>query len=98
MKVNTEAVGFKADQKLLDFIQKKTEKLDRFYEQIIHADVILKLENSGKIKDKVAEIKLSVPGETFFAKNTEKRFESAVDESVEALRRQLIKFKQLNGK
>ena len=94
MRVNTEAIGFKADQKLLNFIEKKTGKLDRFYEQIIDAEVVLKLENSGQIKGKIAEIKLHVPGETLFAKNTEKKFESAVDYAVEALRRQLIRYKE----
>ena len=95
MRVNTEAIGFKADQKLLNFIQKKTSKLDRFYEQIIDAEVVLKLENSGQIKGKVAEIKIHVPGETLFAKNTDRKFESAVDESLQALRRQLIRYKDL---
>lgn len=94
MRVNTEAIGFKADQKLLNFIEKKTSKLDRFYEQIIDAEVILKLENSGQIRGKIAEIKINVPGETLFAKNVHRKFESAVDESVEALRRQLIKYKE----
>ena len=95
MRVNTEAIGFKADQKLLNFIQRKTSKLDRFYEQIIDAEVVLKLENSGQVRDKVAEIKLHVPGETLFAKNMAKKFESAIDETVQALKRQLIRHKEL---
>ena len=93
MKVYTEAVQFKADQKLVSLIQKKLNKLDRFYDRIIEARVTLKLENSGKVKDKVAEVQVKVPGETLFAKETAKKFEIAVDEVSEALRRQLIKHK-----
>lgn len=95
MKVYTEAVQFKADQKLIDFIQMKLEKMEKFFNRIIDARVVLRLENSGQVKDKVAEVKLSVPGEVLFAKSTSKKFESAVDEATEALRKQLLKYKEL---
>ena len=94
MKVHTEAVQFKADQKLIAFIQRKLAKMERFFDRIIEARVTLRLENSGKIKDKVAEIQLKVPGETLFAKGTDKKFEAAIDEVSKALRKQLIKYKE----
>ena len=94
MKVHTEAVQFKADAKLIDFIEKKLHKMDKFFDRIIEARVILKLENSGKVKDKVAEVKLKVPGEILFAKGKSKKFESAIDEAIPALRRQLVKYKE----
>lgn len=94
MKVYTEAVQFKADSKLIDLIQKKLDKLDRFYDRIIEARVTLKLENTGKIKDKITEIQLKVPGETLFAKETDKKFEVAVDHVTKALRKQLMKYKE----
>ena len=59
MKIHTEAVQFKADQKLIDFIEKKLSKLDTFYDRIIETDVTLKLENSGQIKDKIAKVRLT---------------------------------------
>ncbi len=94
MKVHTEAVHFKADAKLLDFIQKKLDKMDRFFDQIIEARVVLKLENSGQVKDKIAEVKLKVPGELLIAKGTSKKFESAIDEVLPILKRKLIKYKE----
>ncbi len=94
MKVHTEAVQFKADQKLLAFIQRRLAKMERFFDQIIEARVTLRLENSGKIKDKIAEIHLKVPGETLFAKGTNKKFEAAVDDVSKALRKQLIRYKE----
>lgn len=93
MKVHTEAVQFKADQKLLDFIEKKMEKLDNFFDRIIEAQVKLRLENSGQVKDKVAEVMLHVPGQSLFAKETNKSFEQSVDIAVDNLRRQLTRYK-----
>ena len=47
MKVHVHPVDFTVDQKLVDFIQKKLDKLDNFYDRIIEADVHLKLENTN---------------------------------------------------
>lgn len=94
MKVHTEAVQFKADIKLVDFIEKKLSKLDQYFDHILEAQVVLKLENSGQVRDKIAEIRLNVPGEVIFAKESSKTFEAAVDEAADALKRQLIKHKE----
>ncbi len=94
MRVHTETVQFKADKKLLDFIEKKVAKLDQFFDRIIDANVFLKLENSGQVKDKIAVIRRPVPGEILIAKDSDKTFEVAIDAAVEALRRQLLKYKE----
>lgn len=94
MKVHTQSVHFDADVKLIEFIEQKLSKLERFFDHIIKADVTLRLENSGQVRDKVAEVKLKVPGTVLIAKETDKSFEAAVDASAEALRRQLIKHKE----
>ncbi len=94
MKVNTESVQFKADQKLLDYVEKKMTKLDTFFDRIIGADVKLRLENSGQVRDKVAEIKVNVPGTTLFAKETNKTFEASIDLASDNLKRQLTKYKE----
>ena len=56
MKVNTQSVNFVADQKLLDFIQKKMDKLDMFYDKVICSDVFLKVENTSE-KEEIFENK-----------------------------------------
>ena len=94
MKIHTEAVQFKADQKLHEFIEKKMEKLTANFDRIINVEVKLRLENSGQVKDKVAEIQLHVPGQTLFAKDTTKAFEQSIDSAVDNLRRQLTKYKE----
>lgn len=93
MKVHTEAVQFKADAKLLDRIEQKLSKMDRYYDRIIDARVTLKLENSGQVKDKITEVRLNLPGNTLMASATHKTFESALDEVAGSLKRQLVKYK-----
>ncbi len=94
MKVHTESVQFKADKKLVDFIDRKVGKLEQYFDRIITADVKLKLENTGKVKDKIAEVRLDVPGQSLFAKEIHKTFEQSIDEAVDNLRRQLTKYKE----
>ncbi len=94
MKVHTQSVHFDADAKLLDFIDKKVGKLQTYFDRIIRADVSLKLEKTGQVQDKVAEVKLHVPGSVLIAKETSKTFEASIDHSVAALKRQLIKQKE----
>ena len=94
MKITIEADQFKADVSLTEFIEKKVIKLDHYYDKIIDAHVILKLENAGQVKDKVAELILNIPGDTIVSQETNKTFESAIDEGVDNIKRQLIKRKE----
>ena len=96
MKVNLKisSVHFDADKKLLAFIQERVDKLAQYHDKIIDGEVILKIEKSSTSENKVAEIKLLVPGTDIFAKKQCKSFEEATDMAVEALRRQLKKHKE----
>ncbi len=92
MKLQMHSIHFDADQKLLDFIQKKVDKLETFHDQMIDGEVYLRVNNS-KIENKTVEIKLNLPGNQIFAKEDAKSFEEATDQACEALRRQLRKNK-----
>lgn len=92
MKLQMHSIHFDADQKLLEFIQKKVDKLEKFYDQMIDGEVFLKVNNS-KIENKTVEIKLNLPGDQIFAKEQAKTFEEGTDLACEALRRQLRKKK-----
>lgn len=94
MKLQMHAVHFDADPKLIDFIQRKTEKLEAIYERIVDGEVFLKLENGEAIDNKIVEIKINIPGNQLFAKEQDESFEAAADRTVEALRRQLKKYKE----
>lgn len=94
MKITVQSIRFNADKKLLDFIQKKVDKLDTFYDHIINGEVYLKLENVEDEANKITEIKLMLPGNQIFAKEQCKTFEEATDLAVESLRKQIDKHKQ----
>lgn len=94
MKVNINSVHFKADKKLVNFIEQKIDKLSTFHDGIIGSDVSLKVTNKTDKENKVTEIRLNVKGLDLFAKKQCNTFEEATDQAVEALRRQLKKHKE----
>ncbi|PZX46375.1 ribosome hibernation-promoting factor, HPF/YfiA family [Algoriphagus chordae] len=94
MKLQMHSIHFDADQKLIDFIQRKADKLDTYYDQIIDGEVFLRLDKNDNNANKIVEIKLNVPGKQFFAKNQADSFEAASDDAIEGLRRQIKKYKE----
>ncbi len=94
MKVNITSVHFKADKKLEDYINEKVEKLSGIYEGLLVSEVTLKVDKNEKEGNKVAEIRLVIPGSDLFAKKQSKSFEQSTDTAVEALRKQLVKHKE----
>ena len=94
MNVQINAVKFKADKKLEDFIQQKVNKLEQFYDGVLGSEVILRVDASEKPQNKITEIKLKIKGSDLFAKKQSDSFEQATDNAVEALRRQLKKHKE----
>ena len=94
MDLKIEAVHFEVDKKLIDFVKDRVEKLEHIFDHIVAGEVFLKLDKSSDKENKVAEIKLSVPGKELFAKKQCKSFEEATDSAVEALRRQVKKHKE----
>ncbi|TNF25116.1 MAG: ribosome-associated translation inhibitor RaiA [Bacteroidetes bacterium] len=94
MKVKIQSIHFDADVKLLNFIENKVGKLNTYSNAIIDSEVFLRLDKSSSHENKIAEIKLLVPGNDLFAKRQCKTFEEATDLAVEALRRQLKRQKE----
>ncbi len=92
MKLQVHSIHFDADQKLIDFVQRKVDKLETFYDRLVDGEVFLRLNNEG-IENKTVEIKLKVPGSQLFAKEQARSFEAATDLATEALRSQLTRFK-----
>ncbi|MER3465249.1 MAG: 30S ribosomal protein S30 [Chitinophagaceae bacterium] len=95
MIVHVQAVHFDADTKLVEYVNKKLEKLNQYHDRIIKVDVFLILDNVvHTIKDKIAEIRVHVPRADFFVKATSKSFEASFDEALEALIQQIKKKKE----
>lgn len=95
MNVNIQSVHFDADEKLVDYVTKKVQKLPTFHDAILKVDVFLKLDNIvHTIKDKVAEIKVHVPKHEFFVKASSKSFEESFDEALDSVINQIKKRKE----
>ena len=94
MTVKIQSIHFDADAKLLNFVESKVGKLNTYSNTIIDSEVFLRLDKSSSLENKIAEVKLLVPGNDLFAKRQCKTFEEATDQAVEAIRRQLKKKKK----
>ncbi|RZL44817.1 MAG: ribosome-associated translation inhibitor RaiA [Pedobacter sp.] len=94
MKVNVHAVNFTVDGKLVDFIQERMDKLEKYYDKVVSSDVFLKVEKTSDKENKIVEIKIHVPGDDFMVKKQCKTFEEATEQSAEALERLLVKRKE----
>ena len=94
MKVNVQTPHFKADRKLIDFINRKLSKMEVFFSKIIQANVYLRLQKSKEKQNKIVEILLSIPGGELIAKKESKTFEEGIDECLTALERKLKKKKE----
>ena len=93
MNVEIHQVHFDASENLVEFINKKLVKLETFFDKIIEAEVFLKMETKQNIKDKIVEIKVSVPGKTLFVAKTSKTFEESTDLALHTIAGQLKKQK-----
>ncbi len=95
MEVIINSVHFDADQRLLDFINKKVNKMDTFFDGIINAEVTLKILKPETPKNKISEVKISIPANGYlFAKKEADSFEEATDLALEAIRKQLTRYKE----
>lgn len=95
MNVNIQTVRFDADARLLEYINRKLQKLDTFHDRIIQVQVFLKLDNVvHTIKDKIAEIRIHVPRHEFFVKSTSKSFEGSFDNAFDSIVTQIKRKKE----
>ena len=94
MKIKVQSIHFTADKKLLQFVEEKVDKLFQFHDGIIDSEVYLRLDKSDNSENKIAEIKINIPGKTLFAKEQCKTFEEATDVAIEALRKQITRQKE----
>ena len=93
MDTKVHAVHFTADRKLIHYINERVDKLTLFFDQIVKSEVFLKLEPAADRANKVAEVRIILPGKELFARKQSRSFEQAADEAVEALRRQVRRYK-----
>lgn len=95
MDVKIQTVRFNGDEKLIDLVRRKVEKLETFHDKITKIDVFLKLDNVvHALKDKIVEVRVHVPKHDFFVKASSKSFEESFESAYLAMVNQLKKHKE----
>ena len=95
MKIKVQSIGLTPHAPLEEYLEKKLNKLETFYDKIHGCQVFLKVENTGGKDNKTAEIKLEVPGDDIVVKKTSASFEESIDLCADAAKKLLIKKKEL---
>ncbi|KAA6348829.1 hypothetical protein EZS27_003716 [termite gut metagenome] len=98
MEIRIQSIHFDASEQLQDFIRKKVIKLEKFYGDTTTVEVLLKVTKPEVSENKEAGIKLFVTGEVFYASKVCDTFEQAVDDTLNALEKQIHKYKKRNCK
>ena len=93
MNIQIHSLRFVADRKLLDFVTQKVNKLSLISDDIVSAEVFLRLDHDEERENKITEIKVEYPRGPLFARKQSKTFEEATDLVIAALKRQIVKQK-----
>ena len=94
MEIRIQTIHFDASQQLEAFVQKKVNKLGKYLDGILTAEVVLKVVKPETAMNKEASVKLGAPNQEFFASKTTDSFEESIDNVIDALEKQVLKFKQ----
>jgi putative sigma-54 modulation protein len=94
MNIQIHSVRFNADKRLINFVHQKLDKLTQFSEEIVNAEVYLRLDKDQDRENKISEIKLDLSGGPLFARKQSRSFEEATDDAIDALKKQIDKLKQ----
>lgn len=94
MEIRIQAIHFDASERLQQFIDKKVSKLERYCDNIKSAEVSLKVVKPETSENKDVSIKITVPNNEFFVNKVKDTFEEGIDDCVEVLIKQLIKYKE----
>ncbi|MEG1580609.1 MAG: ribosome-associated translation inhibitor RaiA [Bacteroidaceae bacterium] len=94
MELKIKAIHFDATEKLQEFIAKKVAKIEKISGEVRKVEVVLKVEKPETAQNKVTSVLLAVPNEELFVEKKCDTFEEGVDLCVEALQKQLTKYKE----
>ncbi len=94
MKISVQSVNFNIDNDLMKYIEKKVDNLEKFHDQIVGAEVFLKVQSTSEKENKISEVKINLPGNDIVVKKLSKTFEEGISLSLDSLKRQLVKRKE----
>ena len=86
------SLKFNADQKLLDYVEKKVGKLEKFFDNLGDIDVTLSLLPDPDNKN--VRLQTRFPGEDLVIERNAKTFEEAVTEAADAMKEKIVRAKE----
>lgn len=91
MEINVKSLKFDADQKLIDFVNKKVARLEKFFDGLERVDVSLSL-----LPDHIKSVKLQahVPGDELIIERNAKTFEEAATDAVDLMKEKIVRVKE----
>ena len=92
MEIRIQSLKFDADQKLLDFVEKKVSKIGKFDDQITGVEVVLSLLEKPDNKD--VKLIVHIPGGSQVIDRNAKTFEEAVNDCADAMKEKLTRHKE----
>ena len=92
MEIRIQSIKFNADQKLLDFVEKKFSRIEKFYDAITGVDVALSLLPDQENKN--VKVLVSIPGGTVVVEKNAKTFEDAIVDCADILKEKLVNGKE----
>ena len=92
MEIRVQSLKFNADQTLLDFVEKKVSKLEKFDDAITDVEVVMSL--LEKPENKNVKLQSDVPGGSQVIERNAKTFEEAVNECVDVMKEELTRNKE----
>ena len=95
MTVNFQYVNMDVSEMLSKYTKTRLDKLSDKYEFLISAQVYFKQDEKDHDSGKICNIELSLPGPRIFATSNEREYETAVNETIRDLKRQLEKRKEI---
>jgi len=93
MDIIIQSLGFKASESLEDYVREKLGKL-KPNDHIIRANVVLFQGPNRSTPNDYCEIRLEVPGNDHFVKESSLEFEQAIDSAVNKLQKLVRKSKE----
>jgi putative sigma-54 modulation protein len=92
MDIRVQSVKFDADERLLEFVNKKIGKIEKFYDEIIKAEVTLSLLPNQENKE--VKVKISMPGDELLVRRNAHTFEDAVVDCVDVIKEKIVRIKE----
>jgi len=94
MNTKIHAIHFDISEQLETYAIKKIAKLEKLTDEIINVDFYLKVVKPETSANKEVEIKVTIPNAEFFASKIFDTFEESIDTAIDAIEKQIIKYKE----